>query len=160
MCVLAMVVAMAGCGESPTPPNEAVQNYLDALGSGNYVNACSLLDARATQTLLRSKTPHTTCANLFRTCLPHKTLILNTDQTQLYYANIQVSVTGSDATAAVSGTAVARELKHVSLKNEKTVWKVTGFGEAIDRCRLTHHHPGPRHRPAHKRIAAHKRNAA
>jgi hypothetical protein len=136
MCVLVLVAAIAGCGESPTPPNEAVQNYLNALGAGNYTTACSLLDSRARESLIRSIRVRTTCPAVFRRCLPHRTTLLKQDQTQLLYANMQVSVTGSDATAAVSGTAVARELKHVTVRDEQTGWMVTGLGQAIERCRL------------------------
>ena len=140
MCVLAMVAAIAACGESPTPPSETVQNYLNALGAGNYVNACGFLDARARDALVRSAPIRTTCAGIFDRCLPHKTIALKQDQTQLLYASIDVSTSGSNAAAAVSGTLVATELKHVTLRNEQGVWMVTGFGEAIERCRLTRHH--------------------
>ena len=38
---------------------------------------------------------------------------------------------------------VATELKHVTLKHEHGVWKVIGFGRAIEKCR-----PSPqRHKP-------------
>jgi len=142
MCVLAMVAAVAACGESPTPPNEAVQNYLNALGAGNYVDACGFLDARAREALVGSAKRRSTCAGIFRRCLPHKTIVLKQDQTQLFYANIDVSTSGSIATATVSGTSVATKLRHVMLRNERGVWKLTEFGQAIERCRLIRHeHP-------------------
>ena len=139
MCVLAVVAAIAACGESPTPPNEVVQNYLNALGAGNYVNACGFLDAQARDALVRSAPIRTSCAGIFRKCLPHQTIVLNQDQTQLLYANIDVSTSGSNAAANVSGTLVATELKHVTLRDERGVWMLTGFGEAIERCRLARH---------------------
>jgi hypothetical protein len=139
MCVLAMVAAIAACGESPTPPSETVQNYLNAVGAGNYVNACGFLDAGAREALVRSAPMGSTCAGIFRSCLPHKTIVLNQDQTQLLYANIDVSTSGSNAAATVSGTLVATELKQVTLRDEKGVWMLTGFGQAIERCRLSRH---------------------
>jgi hypothetical protein len=140
LCVLVIVAAIAACGESPSPPNEIVQNYLNALGGGNYVNACGFLDARAREALVRSALKRTTCAGLFRRCLPHKTIVLKQDQIQLLYANINVSTSGANAVVTVSGTTVATELKHVTLRNEQGAWKLTRFGEAIERCRLTGHH--------------------
>lgn len=140
MCMLAMTVSLAACGEAPTPPNEAVQNYLNALGAGNYTNACGFLDSRARESLIRTAPARSTCPGIFSRCLPHKTIVLNQDQTQLLYANIDVSRVGADATAQVSGTLVASELKHVALRNEQGNWKMTGFGQAIERCRLIRHH--------------------
>jgi len=139
MCVLAMTASLAACGEAPTPPNEAVQNYLNALGAGNYVNACGFLDTQARESLVRRAPARSTCAEIFSHCLPHKTIVLKQDQTQLLYANIEVTRAGADATALVSGTFVASELKRVTLRNEQTGWKLTGFGQAIERCRFIHH---------------------
>ena len=140
MCVLARAAFIAGCGESPNPPSENVQNYLNAVGAGNYINACGYVDGGARETLVRSEPIRTTCEGIFEKCLPHTTLVLKQDQTQLLYANIQVSTAGSTATADVSGTLVASELKHVTLRNEAGVWKLTSFGYAIEKCRLTPKH--------------------
>jgi len=140
LCVLATVAVIAACGESPTPPNEMVQNYLNALGAGNYVNACGYLDTQARAALVRSEPISTTCAGIFHRCLPQKTIVLNQDQTQLLYANINVNTSGSNAAATVSGTLVANELKHVTLRDERGVWMLTGFGEAIEKCKLARHH--------------------
>lgn len=142
MCVLTMVGSLAACGEAPTPPNEAVQNYLNALGAGNYANACGFLDTQARESLVRTAPARSTCAEIFHRCLPHKTIVLKQDETQLLYANIDVTRAGADATAQVSGTLVASELKHVTLRNERAGWKLTGFGQAIERCRFIHHHRG------------------
>jgi hypothetical protein len=133
------LLAVAACGEAPSPPNEIIQNYLNALGAGNYLNACSYLDAGAREGLVRSARKPTTCAGIFQRCLPHRTIVLKQDQTQLLYANIEVTRSGSEATAALSRTLVARELKRVSLRNENGAWKLTGFGQAIQRCRILRH---------------------
>ena len=91
MCVLTMVGSLAACGEAPTPPNEAVQNYLNALGAGNYANACGFLDTQARESLVRTAPARSTCAEIFHRCLPHKTIVLKQDETQLLYANIDVT---------------------------------------------------------------------
>ena len=140
VCALLLTATLAACGEAPTPANETVQNYLNALGAGNYVNACGYLDGGAVESLIRTAPAHSTCAGIFSRCLPHKTIVLKQDQTQLLYANVDVSTVGADATAQVSGTYVASELKRVTLRNEQTGWKLTGFGQAIGRCRLIRHH--------------------
>jgi len=140
LCALSTMASITACGEAPTPPSEAVQNYLNALGAGNYTNACGFLDNQAREAFIRSKGTQSTCAGIFSRCLPHKTIVLKQDQTQLLYANIQATTAGASATAQVSGTLVADELKHVTLRNEQGGWKVTWFGQAIERCRLRGHH--------------------
>ena len=108
-----------------------------------------MADSRALEALLRSKHARVSCAKLFRRCLPNRSIVLKSDQTQLLYANINVSLSdhGNVANADTSATPVATELKHVTLKHERGVWKFTGFGQALELCRLTAH----RHKPRHKR---------
>lgn len=140
-CGLVAALGLVGCGEAPTPPNAIVQNYLNALGGGYLQTACGMLDASAREATLRSKGGRVSCPGLFRHCLPDRVLNLKHDQTQLLYASIDVSVgnSGSVASADTSGTPVASELKHVTLKHERGVWKLTSFGEAIQRCRISAH---------------------
>lgn len=130
----------AGCGESASPAVDAVQSYMSALGEGDYASACSLIDNRTKQSLLRHLPPRTTCPSVFRHCLPNRTTILNKDQTQLLYANIDISVEGSKAKAAMGGTAVGKALKHVTLSDERGVWRLTSFGQAIETCHLGSRH--------------------
>ena len=126
------------CGESSTtPPVDVVQNYLNDLGAGNFAGACGLLDKRTREAPLKSVRPHISCSTVFARCLPHNVTRLTRDQTQLLYASIQMNVTGDKASADVSGTAVARAIRHVTLADERGSWKLTTYGHAVHRCRLT-----------------------
>jgi hypothetical protein len=149
---VAAAVFLAGCGESPNPPIAIVQNYLNALGGGTYASACGMADSQALASVMRAKHAHTSCAHFFRRCLPNAALKPKSDQTQLLYANIDVRLSdhGRVANADTSATPVATELKHVTLKHEHGVWKVTGFGRAIEVCRLNAHRHKPRKPPPHK----------
>ncbi len=146
-------VLIAGCGDTPNPPIAIVQNYLNALGGGEFTNACAMVDGQAFASLTRAKHVHMDCAQLFKRCLPNQSLVSKKDQTQLLYANIDVSLSdnGKVANADTSATPVATELRHVTLKHEHGTWKFTGFGRAIQACRAaahkhTHKHP---HHPRH-----------
>lgn len=145
----ALALLLAGCGDAPNPPIAFVQNYLNALGGGEYTSACGMLDGQAFAALTRAKHTHTSCATLFRRCLPNQALLSKKDQTQLLYANINVSLSdnGRVANADTSATRVATELKHVTLKHEHGTWKFTGFGQAIEACRPSAH--TPKHKPKH-----------
>jgi len=148
------VLALTGCGEAPNPPIAVVQNYLSALGGGEFTSACGMVDDQALDALIKAKHVHISCASLFRRCLPNRSLALKSDQTQLLYANIDVTLSdkGRIANADTSATPVATELKHVTLKHENGVWKFTGFGRAIEACRASAHKR--RHKTHHH--AAHK----
>jgi hypothetical protein len=145
---MATTVLLAGCGVAPNPPIAIVQNYLNALGGGEYATACGMADSHALEALLRSKHARVSCAKFFKRCLPNRSIVLKSDQTQLLYANINVSLSdnGKIANADTSATPVATELRHVTLEHERGVWKFTGFGRALELCRLTAH----RHKPRHK----------
>jgi hypothetical protein len=155
-CAAAIAIALAGllagCGEAPNPPIAIVQNYLNALGGGGYANACGMVDRQALAALMHAKHVRTSCATFFRRCLPNHSLKLKSDQTQLLYANINVTLSdnGAVANADTSATPVASELKHVTLKHEHGVWKFTGLGRAIEACRPNAH----RHR--HEKASGHK----
>ncbi len=114
-----------------------MQNYLNDLGSGNYEGACALLDKRTREAPLKSVRPRITCATVFARCLPDNVTRLTRDQTQLLYASIQVNVAGDGGSANVSGTAVARAIRKVTLANERGNWKLTSYGQAVHRCRLS-----------------------
>jgi hypothetical protein len=150
-CAVAVAALLAGCGAAPNPPNTIVQNYLNALGGGEYATACAMVDGQAFSALERSKHVRMSCTTLLRRCLPNRSVVLKSDQTQLLYANITVSLSdrGTVANADTSATPVATELKHVTLKHEHGVWKFTEFGQAIEACRPTAHKA--RHRSRHKR---------
>ncbi len=151
----AVTALVSGCGDAPNPPVAIVQNYLNALGGGEYASACDMLDGQALQALTRKKHVSMSCVKLLSRCLPNRSLVLKRDQTQLLYANINVSLSdnGTVANADTSATPVATELKHVTLKHEHGVWKFTGFGQAIEACRpAAHQHKHEsRHQSRHKR---------
>lgn len=137
---LVLVVCVAGCGASaPSPVDTAVQHYLNALAEGNYSSACALLDRRTRDSLLKSKGSRTTCSSVYTRCLPDDAQRLNQDQSQLLFATVQVSIDGPRAAAAVSGTAVARAIKKVTLAKEHGRWKLTSYGKGLHRCRRLHH---------------------
>jgi hypothetical protein len=133
---LALAVFMVGCGESPTPPFEVVQNYLNDVGAGNYAGACGMLDKRAREAPLQSVRPPITCPQLFVRCLPENVIRLARDPTQLFYASIQINTNGNKASAVVGGTAVARALRRVTLAENQSVWHLTSYGRAVERCSL------------------------
>ena len=140
--LVALALCVAACGESPTPPFQVVQNYLNDIGAGNYDGACGLLDKRARDAPLKSAKPRITCAKVFVRCLPDNVIRLARDQTQLLYASIQLNVTGKTASATVGGTVVARAIRNVTLADQQGIWKLTAYGQAVNRCRLSK----PRHR--------------
>jgi hypothetical protein len=152
-CVVVLIVVLSGCGDAPNPPIDIVQNYLNALGAGEYATACGMVDSQALETLLRAKHARVSCVKLFSRCLPNRSIVLKSDQTQLLYADINVSLSdkGTVANADTSATAVAAELKHVTLKHEHGIWKFTELGQAVERCRVTAHRHKPRHQSRHKR---------
>lgn len=135
--LIALALCVAACGESSTtPPVDVVQNYLNDIGAGNYAAACGLLDKRARDAPLKSAKPRITCAKVFVRCLPDTVIRLAGDQTQLLYASIQLHVTGKTASASVSGTAVARAIRKVTLAEQQGTWKLTSYGRAVNGCRL------------------------
>jgi hypothetical protein len=149
-CVAAAAALASGCGEAPNPPIAIVQNYLNALGGGEYNTACGMVDGQALVALTRAKHVRIGCAQLLKRCLPNRSLVLKSDQTQLLYANIKVSLSdnGRVADADTSATPVATELKHVTLRHERGVWKFTGLGQAIEACHLAAHKH--KHKHTHK----------
>ena len=114
-----------------------MQSYLNDLGAGNFGGACGLLDKRTREAPLKSVRPRITCPTVFARCLPDNVIRLTRDQTQLLYASIQLNVTGDKASADVSGTSVARAIRKVTLANEQGNWKLTSYGQAVHRCRLS-----------------------
>jgi hypothetical protein len=129
-------VALAGCGEQHAPPvYNAINGYLNSLAAGNYSSACALLDHRARAALVRSTRLRISCAKAFHRCLPNRAQTATKDQTQLLYANLDVSIQGSTASAAVSGTPVARAVRQVDLAKERGRWKLTSYGRGLTGCR-------------------------
>jgi hypothetical protein len=137
---LAITVASAallvGCGQSQPSPGEIAQNYVTAIAEGNYAGACGELDNRAVEALQGSMRSHAGCATLLARCLPTNASVLQKDQAQLFYANVEIATAGPNATVRTSGTAVARKIREVRLAKEQGRWQLTTYGEV--RCRAGH----------------------
>ena len=126
--VVALVV-LAACGSTAPTAYSVVQSYLTALGEGNYPNACAVLDQSARASL------HAPCAATFTRCLANEAGAIAHDQTQQLYANINLTGSGNRTVAEVSGTAVARTVRKVTLADEHGNWRLTSPGQAFRRCR-------------------------
>jgi hypothetical protein len=145
LLVLGLAAALAACGNANVvTPVEAAQNYVFAVAEGNYPGACALL-APGTRVALTSAR-RWSCPTLFLRCLPTPSTALSHDQAQLLYANADLQVSGRHAAVTLSGTAVARAARRVTLVEQHGRWLLSSPGRAIARCvsRLKHHrrHPG------------------
>ena len=135
------VIGAAGCGNASPPPGpyDVVSNYLSQIAEGNYSNACGLIDSGTRDALIRRMGSRTSCSKLFVRCLPSQATNISRDQAQLLYATIQGVTHRRKAYVTVSGTAVARAIRSVSLAKERGTWKLTSYGESLQRCPLKQH---------------------
>lgn len=150
--MLALAALVAGCGSANVvSPVDIAQNYVSAVGEGNYPGACALFEPRALAALLASTPAHPTCTALLARCLPSRVTVTSADKLQLLYVNVDLRMYGSRAVALVSGLPVAAAIKQVTMVRLKTHWRLTSPGQAIDRCvrRLQHqrHHHHQRSSP-------------
>jgi hypothetical protein len=130
---LALAAAIAGCTTPPSAAElagNAAQKYMNALAAGYYKSACGQLD----QHTLVSLGGPAECRKVLSRCLPYNAQVAKRDQSQLLYATVNVRVKHSHADAAVSGTAVARAVKEVTLAKEGRHWILTSYGKAIKGC--------------------------
>jgi hypothetical protein len=127
--LLAAIAVLAGCGSTAPTAYSVVDSYLTAIGEGDYSGACGLLDHHARASMRPS------CTALFARCLANKAVALARDQTQQLYADIKLSSHGNTAVADVSGTAVARTVKKVTLAEQSGNWRVASAGSAFRHCR-------------------------
>jgi hypothetical protein len=51
---------------------------------------------------------------------------------------VRADVKGSTATAIVSGTPVASEVRAVTFANERGNWRLTSYGQGLRRCVVGH----------------------
>jgi hypothetical protein len=132
------LAVVAGCGVTPPSPAElatnAVQRYMNALASGYYAKACTALDSHARAELSGPAGSRATCKTVLARCLPYNANLLKRDQSQLLYATVEVQIAHNRAKAAVSGTAVARSLKEVTLGKTRGGWVLTSYGAALRGC--------------------------
>lgn len=143
IAALVVAVCVAACGESNVvTPGDVAQKYVSALANGTYVGACAQLDAHARAALLTSAGSHFTCPRLLSKCLPAKFKGLASDQSQLLYATADVQQDSERAQVSLSGTAIGKATKRVTLRQERSRWLLTSPGDVITRCvhRLRSHH--------------------
>lgn len=144
IAALTVAVCVAACGDSNVvTPGDVAQNYVSALANGTYGGACAQFDAHTRAVLLTSAGSHVTCARLLSNCLPAKFKALASDQSQLLYATADVQQEGERAQVSLSGTAIGRATKQVTLRQERGRWLLTSPGDVVTRCvhRLhTHRH--------------------
>lgn len=132
LCTLLLAACVAGCGSSPPSPGEIAQNYVAAIAEGNYVSACGMLNDAARASLRRSSGSAGRCATLLARCLPTHATDLRRDQVQLFYANVEPTITGSRAVVKTSGTAVANRIKMLTLTKTRGAWTLSSYGRV--RC--------------------------
>jgi hypothetical protein len=125
--------ALAGCGQTPPGPVDVVQGYISSIAEGNFAGACSQLDAHARSALRRASASARPCASLLARCFPNQATRLNSDQTQLLYATVDITTHGSRARAVTGNTQVAKAVKVVSLTQRHDKWKLDSYGK--ERCR-------------------------
>lgn len=134
VALVALALALTGCGSSGPVPSDAVQSYLSDLAEGNYANACGMLSVSARAALVSAKGGRHPCPVIYRHCLPSDPQTLKRDQTQLLFDTVQSFVHGRHARVVVQGTSVAREVKRVVLVRDRYRWLLVFPGEAISRC--------------------------
>jgi hypothetical protein len=93
-----------------------------------------LLDTGARDALIRKMGSRISCPKVFVRCLPSNATHIRHDQAQLLYATILVATHHHRADVKLAGTAVARAIKRVSLAKERGTWKLTSYGDALQRC--------------------------
>jgi hypothetical protein len=123
------------------------QNYVNAIAGGDYVTACASLSTQARQALSAAMHSSGSCETLLARCLPPSVAVLNKDQVQLYYANVDARVSGSHAVVRTNGTAVANRVKEVTLRRRNGVWLLTSYGK--ERCPTGRARSGAR--PGHRK---------
>ncbi len=131
-------ICLAACGSTAPTSYQVVNDYLNTLAEGDYPDACGMLSAQARGAMSASTGVHGSCTTVFKRCLPSHALILKEDQSQLFYATVQVTSQGSTARAALSGTAVANALREVTLEKTRNGWTLTSSGSGLTGCSKRH----------------------
>lgn len=111
------------------------QNYVSALANGTYGGRCAQFDAHARAVLIASAGPHLTCPRLLSKCLPAKFKALATDQSQLLYATADVQQEGERTQVSLSGAAIGKATEQVTLRRERSRWRLTSPGDVVTRPR-------------------------
>lgn len=129
-CIAAL--ALAGCGGGSQPSASTVaQDYIAALANNNFDQACGYLDSSLRQQLEAAGGAGTTCTQMFNAfAIDWSGAPLDPAPAlqKLAGASVKVAVSGSRATASISGNAVADKIGHLTLQKEKSGWKITDVG--------------------------------
>jgi hypothetical protein len=138
--IVAAGAVLAACGGSSGPPGpyQVVNNYLNQIAEGNYSGACALIDSGVREALIKKMGSRISCPGLFVRCLPSQATNLNRDQSQLLYATILVTTHRRKSEVALSGTAVTKALRSVTLAKERRTWKLTSYGRSLQLCPKEH----------------------
>jgi hypothetical protein len=112
---LLVSVCLAACGQGGPTASDAVGNYVYALAEGNYAGACALLSPATRDALERSHGGHASCEKLVQECLPNQVTKSSHDQSQLLFANVQLTHVPGGMQASVSGRAAASATKEVAV---------------------------------------------
>ena len=135
VAAVAVAICVGACGGSNVvTPGDVAQNYVSALANGTHGGACAQFDAHARAVLLTSAGSDFTCPRLLSKCLPAKFKALANDQSQLLYATADVQQEGVRAQVGLSGTAIGKATKEVTLRQERNRWLLTSPGDIITRC--------------------------
>lgn len=137
--MLGLVAFVAGCGAGPTPPSQIAENYINTIAEGNFASACAMIPSAARTSFAGLIGRRTTCAQAFKRCVPQQATDTAQDQTQLFYSNVQTTITGSTAVADLSGTAVARAVRQVELTERNSVWGLSSYGTGLEACAVALH---------------------
>ena len=130
---LCLAVALVACGNQVVlTASDVARSYVSALAEGGFQAACTMLAPEARRPLESSA--RVSCAALLARCLPGTTTILSHDQSQLLYVNTNSRDLGCEVAVRLSGTAVAREIREVTLTNEHGRWLLSTPGANITRC--------------------------
>jgi hypothetical protein len=135
VALVVLAIGPGGCGNSSPVPADAVQSYLNNLAEGNYTAGCGMLADTARSALVAAKGGRHPCQVIYRHCLRSDPAALKRDQTQLLFDDVQSFISGAHARAVVNGTAVAREVRRVTLIRHRDRWFLVFPGVALQRCR-------------------------
>jgi hypothetical protein len=136
-----LVAFVAGCGAGATPPSQIAENYINTIAEGNFARACAMIPSAARASFAGLIGRRTTCAQAFKRCVPEQATSTAQDQTQLFYTNVQTTITGSTAVADLSGTTVARAVKQVALTERHGVWSMSTYGTGLEACAVASRTP-------------------
>lgn len=146
LAIVALCAGLAACGDqNVVTPGDVAGNYVYAIAEGNFSAACALLDPHARAALIAAHPSRGGCPGVMRDCLPSGSRRSSGDQSQLLYANTDVTIHGNRASVALSATPAASATRLVHLIHHQGRWRLSTPGVAISRCLTAARH----HRRAH-----------